>query len=415
MASPHIIIKPFCSSIYLFTDECKKNIIIYLTIYIYFVNYLSEIMKMTVKELAVYVNLSPQTIYNLVCQNKIPFKRVSEKKVQFEKDEIDAWLKQRNLDKVVVIRARKNRRIAEKTSIPASIEAACALEVISTAPSTLPPPASPESIFSGTLVHGRSSPASFFGVEPSILGAAKAPDPDGRRNPWLIPLILLLIVPGWVGGFLYFRSRVHKTSALAASVLPVGLNAEAARIDTLDYVPAPAGGSKVRAASVPRGGGLIQIKLDYLSQIIEVDGPVGSPQIKALLIKALKSNEEKYSVKSKSIDIVQPYYADSEIRGALLHILARDGNPVIRMKAMTVLAKISSNPEIKSALLERLKNDTNIGVRYKALELIENDVDGEILSVLKILKEKETDKIIKERAGTIYEAYDQRKKEHNAV
>ncbi len=364
---------------------------------------------MTVKELAVYANLSPQTIYNLVCQNKIPFKRVSEKKVQFEKDEIDVWLKQRDLDKAVIIRARRIRKRAEKLPIPASVEAPCAVEAIEPAPSALPPPASPGSAYSGSPVHSLPYLPSFFGMEPPIHSAAKAPRPDSRRNPWLTPLLLFLILPGWVGGLLYIRSRVHKTPSSASSVLPVGLNAEAARIDTLDYVPAPAREPNARAASATKDSGLVQIKLDYLSQIIEVEGTVGSPQIKSLLIRALKSDKEEYSVKSKSIDIVQPYYADPEIRGALLHILARDENPVIRMKAMTVLAKISGNPEIKSALLERLKNDTNMGVRYKALELIENDIDGEILSVLKILKEKETNKIIKERAETIYEGYAQRK------
>ena len=76
---------------------------------------------MTVKELAAYANLSHQTIYNLVCQNKIPFRRVSEKKVQFEKDEIDVWLKKRDLEKVLYIKERKSAIVREKSRLARSI------------------------------------------------------------------------------------------------------------------------------------------------------------------------------------------------------------------------------------------------------------------------------------------------------
>ena len=54
---------------------------------------------MNVKQLAEYTQLSSRTIYNLVYQKKVPFKRISQKKVVFYKEEIDEWLAARNPSK----------------------------------------------------------------------------------------------------------------------------------------------------------------------------------------------------------------------------------------------------------------------------------------------------------------------------
>lgn len=50
---------------------------------------------MDVKEVSEYTGLSQQTIYNLVSTKKIPFKRLSARKVLFEEKKIARWMKKR--------------------------------------------------------------------------------------------------------------------------------------------------------------------------------------------------------------------------------------------------------------------------------------------------------------------------------
>ncbi len=332
---------------------------------------------MDVGDVSRFTGLSPRTIYNLVSTERIPYQRVNAKKVLFDKNEIDAWMK-----------ARRTRRT---TTGPAN--------------SSQSATAAPQET--------RSEPVSVSQEKPIVLPGAlprssKLPDVSPKavssvptRRSYLLQsglISLALVTIAALGGWLYLsKSRVPGPSAPSSEIIPVNLNADLARINYLDFVPEGTAGTEA--------GGTVQIKLEYLSKPMEVRGQVQSPQIKSLLIGALKKQDEEYSIKSKSIDIVQPYYADPEIRAVLLSILARDKDPVIRMKAMTVLSKIAGNREIKSALIDRLKNDVNVGVRYKALELIEKDVDDEILGLLRILKDKETNRIIRDRAGSIYEAH----------
>lgn len=315
-----------------------------------------------------YTKLTSRTIYNLVSTGKIPYRRVNGKKVQFDRGEIDAWMK-----------TRRTRRTSPKSTPPAqkSIEAA----PISASPSSAFPsvPSGPSAVADTPQSVSSRRPHTHHGFR-SVLGSAA------------------LIAVAVIAGRLFLsKHRVADSIPATSSGIPVDLKANLAKINYVDFIPS--GEAETPAA------GTVQIKIDYLSRPMEIQGQVGSPQIKSLLLEALKNENEEYAIKSKSIDIVQPYYSDPEIREVLLSILSRDKDPVIRMKTMTVLSKIAGNREIKKALIDRLKNDENIGVRYKALELIENDVDAEIMGLLRILMDKETNRIIRERAGSIYEAH----------
>jgi len=47
----------------------------------------------TVKDVAEYLGMKVQTIYNLVHQGTIPFHKIGLKSVRFKKDEIDVWIR----------------------------------------------------------------------------------------------------------------------------------------------------------------------------------------------------------------------------------------------------------------------------------------------------------------------------------
>ena len=346
---------------------------------------------MDVGKIARYTELSSRTIYNLVSTGKIPHHRVNAKRVLFDKDEIDEWMRTRRRRGAPPKAARASAIPPEQVSGEENAVRGAAVTARGS---------SPAHRRTSAAWAGMKDPASSP-VPPEMPAAATRTVLARPRRTHLLRsglISLIMIVIAGLGAALYL-SRHRSPDALEAIPrgIPVNLDARLARIDYLDFIPAGAGEGS--------GGGAVLIKLDYRSQPMEVQGQVESPQIKSLLLGALKNEEEDYSIKSKSIDIVQPYYRDPEIRTVLLSIMARDKDPVIRMKAMTVLSKIVGNREIKGALVDRLKNDTNIGVRYKALELIEKDVDAEILGLLRTLKDKETNRIIRDRAGSIYEAH----------
>ena len=146
------------------------------------------------------------------------------------------------------------------------------------------------------------------------------------------------------------------------------------------------------------------IKFDYLSGI-EVIGKANSDRIKPILVLTLERELGDYSLRSKIIDVINPYINDPEIRKTLIHVMKKDRNPVIRMKAVTVLTKVAIRKEVKKAMIDVLKNDENDNVRFKALETVEDIIDEEILAALKIVKGKERNDLIKKRAERLYKKY----------
>lgn len=70
--------------------------------------------SMNVKEVASYAHLSTKTVYNLVYSKKIPFQRISEKKVIFHKDLIDKWLHNRKIEQNWKSEARKSKTRKDK-------------------------------------------------------------------------------------------------------------------------------------------------------------------------------------------------------------------------------------------------------------------------------------------------------------
>jgi excisionase family DNA binding protein len=308
---------------------------------------------MDVKAVSKYTHLSPRTIYNLVSTKKIPFKRLSEKKVIFIKDDIDEWMKRREDGK-------KSRKIPKK-----------------------------QIHFEEDSVQ-ISAPLSISGER-----KPKGLSPQAKRNFQFGVLAIVLISIGWGGGFFFVKSRSQRASFKSST--PNGIDIETlidhAKINSLDFSQSAANESN------------IQVKLDYLSQVVELEGTISSPQIKPFLVHALEREEDNYAIKSKTIDAFEPYFLDPEIRQAIIHILAHERDPIIRMKAVTVLAKVAKTEEIKKALLERLNNDENMGIRFKVLELIENFVDEEVIEVLRILREKEKEGIIKNKVEAIFQKY----------
>lgn len=318
--------------------------------------------EMDVREISEHTNLSIRTIYNLVSTGKIPYKRISPKKVVFLREEIDEWLRIREDGR----KSRKNKN---------------------------------ESLSEGPLKETQNQEKSGNDVILSVPDHIVQVRTAGKRNYFLQAgiLSLVLITLGWGGGYLYFRSHGRNTSASKPFTSLDGVDMATliadGKIDSLDF------------GQASNDLDHVQVKLDYLSRIVSLEGGISSPQIKPFLVNALKSEEDNYAIKSKTMDALKSLFLDPDVKDALIYSLTHDQNPIIRMKAMTVLANIAGSREVNNALVDRLKNDENTGIRFKALELIEDSMGREIVSVLRGLNVPDRNSIIKNRIDAIYRKY----------
>jgi excisionase family DNA binding protein len=49
---------------------------------------------LTINELSIYLNVSKPTIYVWIQKNLIPYIRINKRLIRFDKDKIDAWVKE---------------------------------------------------------------------------------------------------------------------------------------------------------------------------------------------------------------------------------------------------------------------------------------------------------------------------------
>ena len=307
---------------------------------------------MTVKETAAYTNFAPQTIYNLVSTQKIPFKRISPKKVLFDKGEIDKWLFERNKEQQP---EGKEKSLAEK-----------------------------DALISERILKSRKK-ANFLQLF----------RPRGQKKlTYVVPMTLMFLV-GWAACFYFYqlkRGSENPSPEIVARKLSENLKLDLLKDDTeirdINVVPTSLDMNEV------------QIKLGHLSNV-EFKGEAHSDLIMPFLLYVLKSEKENYATKSKTIDVVKPYVDDEKIRTVLIQLMKNDKNPSIRMKSLAILSKVAQSDEVKEAILDRLIHDGDETLRFRALEALESIVDAKILSALLQVKREDGSEIVRNRAELI--------------
>ena len=154
----------------------------------------------------------------------------------------------------------------------------------------------------------------------------------------------------------------------------------------------------------PIDEGKVEVKLNILSDR-ELRDTVNSDKIRPLFEYALFNGDGKYSEKAKTIDIVNNYIADPEIKKMLIRVMNSDKNMAIRMKAVTVLSRIIYERDVKKAFLQRMENEENDIVRFKILDVIAKVVDEDVLRTMERIKDKDKDKIIKARIDNLLKTF----------
>jgi len=329
---------------------------------------------MNPKELSAYAGLSLQTIYNLVHKNEIPHRRISKKRVEFDREEIDEWLRTRK---------RKGKR-----PDMSPVEEACL-----TLPSSDIPGAGKESL----LDHPGDESASSRHLSRPQIGSGK------RYFFFLRPLpILLFVAIGWAGGYFYFRFVASPSPGRAAQ------GQKGAANSVVGSSPGVIGLASVIEQSRP---GRVEVRIPSSpSESAEVHvnriSDLGlqnetNALIWPLLIQALRDGIGDYASRSRTIDIFRPYADDPRIQEAIIYLAKNEKDPSLRLKAITVLDKVADSDAVKDVLLDRLMNDDNSGIRFKALEIIEKNMDRRSIQIIEKVKDRETDESIRSKAKTI--------------
>ncbi len=327
---------------------------------------------MNVKEVASYTKLSVGTVYNLVSQKKIPFQRISEKKVSFEKDEIDRWLAERH-------QGSGENEIINPHDIPQIME-------------ILPETSKDGDAITQTVADDKKDrPA---GIQEIILAGRSA----GAR--WLKPalatgLLLAVFFVGWIGSRHFYGVNPSVRPGSASGMI------QDVSYRDVESLLANAEISDLQITQAAPDSEEVRIKLDE-SRKIEMKGEAGSRSIMPFLLKALDKGTEDYATRSKTIDVIKPYIEDVKVRQSLLRVMKEDKNPAIRMKALTVLSKAARTGEVKDAILDRLMNDEDEAVRFKSVEILEEIVDAQIASTLLRIKNADKSELVRKRAETVY-------------
>lgn len=129
----------------------------------------------------------------------------------------------------------------------------------------------------------------------------------------------------------------------------------------------------------------VSIKLNTLNEVA-IQGDVEKPEIQQLLLETLRT-EERPDVKLKTVGALQhTKLLNENVINALSHLIDKEENPGIRLKAVKLLTTIPITPSIKEilaqVLVRVLLNDSNSAIRIEAFKGLSKFDNGSTKSVI---------------------------------
>ncbi len=278
---------------------------------------------MNIKELSESLNLKPKTIYNLIAANKIPFRRISPKRVVFYQDEIDAWIKERGF---------YNDR--QQDGIRA--------------------------------------------------GNPKAQKENKRDVPLFqrpsVAFTMAFLIFAWLASFIYLNHRISANSSkdLVASLLERdGLLAKAKETDSLPANPA---GDDISSGHLPASrilplliGIVSREEEDYASRSRALDiikAFVNEKGVYRTLIDIMK-NDPNELIRMKAASALIRIVEFDEVKNALLERLKSESHATIRFKILEAFEQ-SNDRELLRKINEILSQESDPDVINKKKQMLNN-------------------------------------------
>ncbi len=134
----------------------------------------------------------------------------------------------------------------------------------------------------------------------------------------------------------------------------------------------------------------------------QVRGNITNPSIRRLLTQSLNT-ESRDDVRLQLTDLFGKFSDNQEIKAALIFALVNDPNPGVRYNAIEHLVTLSEQKEVRQALMYALVNDVNTGIRVEAFLALTENIDKELMDVIRNHSVDDANTFIRERSKRLLE------------
>ncbi len=178
------------------------------------------------------------------------------------------------------------------------------------------------------------------------------------------------------------------------------------------FDPFASGNVKINSVSFQKTDAVSgEVELAFqASRPFRIRGNVDDPRIQRLLAYAL-INEQNPGVRLRAVNTIGAQSItegmDLEIQAALIGALKTDSNPAVRQLALSTLAKHPFTSEIKEAVLSVLAYDENAKLRIEAINMLEatvtagHEIESDVIDALEDRIQKDDNNFIRLRAQAV--------------
>ena len=142
----------------------------------------------------------------------------------------------------------------------------------------------------------------------------------------------------------------------------------------------------------PDSTGGVSISFDETRRKV-VKGSMNDSNIQRLLLAA--AHEDNPAVRVESVDLLRSQSGSTEVRDALINVLAQDTNPGVRLKALEGLKPLAADSEVRKTLRRVLLEDDNAAVRTLVIDLLVAHRDDNMVGMMQGLVQRENNNLVR--------------------
>jgi hypothetical protein len=142
----------------------------------------------------------------------------------------------------------------------------------------------------------------------------------------------------------------------------------------------------------PDSTGGVSISFDETRRKV-VKGSMNDSNIQRLLLAA--AHEDNPAVRVESVDLLRSQSGSTEVRDALINVLAQDTNPGVRLKALEGLKPLAADSEVRKTLRRVLLEDDNAAVRTLVIDLLVAHRDDNMVGMMQGLVQRENNNSVR--------------------
>jgi len=219
-------------------------------------------------------------------------------------------------------------------------------------------------------------------------GAARAARPRPSQGPWSL---FLEALAHSFGNFNQLQKPIGAVALIAIGFfgarLTMGVRTPGGTVNESSVFGAEDPYHTVRSVQPdPEHAGAVVITFDETRRR-QTRGSMEDPNIQQLLVAA--AHEDNAAVRVESVDILKNQVRSSEVRDALVNLLAQDPNDGVRLKAMEGLRGMANDPSVRRVLLHVVRADGNTAVKMQAIDILSANRDDAFVGLMQALVQRE--------------------------